>query len=151
MWPWLGIYLELYCHCLSLKKEIDLIWVIFNFRIESYSCKMIGTDKQMYKKFNADADGRSPHSLEALSPPQNGFGGYSFSPRQRTRTMSSSHSSDEDVSRDEPTVLCDVIPRKTLFYLLSTLNAAFVDYDFSDTKASEFSKEPSLQVRKSYM
>ena len=112
---------------------------------------MIGTDKQMYKKFNADADGRSPHSLEALSPPQNGFGGYSFSPRQRTRTMSSSHSSDEDVSRDEPTVLCDVIPRKTLFYLLSTLNAAFVDYDFSDTKASEFSKEPSLQVRKSYM
>jgi hypothetical protein len=46
---------------------------------------MIGTDKQMYKKFNADADGRSPHSLEALSPPQNGFGGYSFSPRQRTR------------------------------------------------------------------
>lgn len=107
---------------------------------------MIGTDKQMYKKFNADADGRSPHSLEALSPPQNGFGGYSFSPRQRTRTMSSSHSSDEDISRDEGTVLCDVIPRKTLFYLLSTLNAAFVDYDFSDTKASEFSKEPSLQV-----
>ena len=100
---------------------------------------MISTDKQMYKKFNADAEGRSPHSLEALSPPQNGLGGYSFGPRQRTRTMSSSHSSDEDD-------LCDVIPRKTLFYLLSTLNAAFVDYDFSDTRASEFSKEPSLQV-----
>ena len=48
------------------------------FRIESYSCKMIGVDKQLYKKFNADAEGRSPHSLEALSPPQNGFGGYSF-------------------------------------------------------------------------
>ena len=100
---------------------------------------MISTDKQMYKKFNADAEGRSPHSLEALSPPQNGLGGYSFGPRQRTRTMSSSHSSDEDD-------LCDVIPRKTLFYLLSTLNAAFVDYDFSDAKASEFSKAPSLQV-----
>ena len=101
---------------------------------------MISTDKQMYKKFNADAEGRSPHSLEALSPPQNGLGGYSFGPRQRTRTMSSSHSSDEDD-------LCDVIPRKTLFYLLSTLNAAFVDYDFSDAKASEFSKAPSLQVQ----
>jgi hypothetical protein len=35
--------------------------------------------------------------------------------------------------------------------LLSTLNAAFIDYDFSDTKASEFSKEPSLQVTSLYV
>lgn len=48
-------------------------------RIESYSCKMIGTEKQLYKKFNSE-DGRSPHTLEALSPPQNGYGGYSLSP-----------------------------------------------------------------------
>lgn len=40
--------------------------------------------------------------------------------------------------------LCDTISRKTLFYLISTLNAAFSDYDFSDAKSSEFSKEPSL-------
>jgi hypothetical protein len=36
--------------------------------------------------------------------------------------------------------------RKTLFHLISTLNAAFPDYDFSDAKADEFTKEPSLQV-----
>ena len=45
-----------------------------------------------------------------------------------------------------PVVLCDVVSRKTLFYLISTLNMAFPDYDFSDTRGSNFSKEPSLQV-----
>jgi len=45
--------------------------------------------------------------------------------------------------------LCDTISRKTLFYLIATLNAAFhPDYDFSDAKSHEFSKEPSLQVCK---
>ena len=35
-------------------------------------------------------------------------------------------------------------PRKTLFYLLATLNAAFPDYDFSDLKPIFFVKIPSL-------
>lgn len=114
-------------------------------RIESYSCKMIGVDKQRYKKFNSD--NRTPQSLEALSPPTNSS---TFAGRQRTysRTYSSSHSDDDEVAANEaietPT-LCDVISRKTLFYLISTLNAAFPDYDFSDTRGSDFSKEPSLQ------
>ena len=43
--------------------------------------------------------------------------------------------------------LCDTISTKSLFYLISTLNASFnPDYDFSDAKSEEFSKEPSLQV-----
>lgn len=38
-------------------------------------------------------------------------------------------------SGDEGTVLCDTISRKSLFYLIATLNAAFEpDYDFSDAK-----------------
>merc|ERR1712045_375964 len=48
-------------------------------------------------------------------------------------------------SSDVGAPLCDVISRKTLFYLISTLNAAFQDYDFTDTRSSEFSKEPNLQ------
>jgi hypothetical protein len=53
------------------------------------------------------------------------------------------------VSGDEDGPLCDTISRKTLFYLIATLNAAFhPDYDFSDAKSHEFSKEPSLQVCK---
>lgn len=50
------------------------------------------------------------------------------------------------VSGDEEGPLCDTISRKTLFYLIATLNSAFYpDYDFSDAKSHEFSKEPSLQ------
>lgn len=41
----------------------------------------------------------------------------------------------------------DKIIRKTLFYLVSTLNAAFYpDYDFSSATSQEFSKEHSLKV-----
>ncbi len=43
--------------------------------------------------------------------------------------------------------LCDTISRKTLFYLIATLNASFnPDYDFSNSRSEEFSKEPSIKV-----
>uniref|UniRef100_A0A1B6GJW4 Repressor of RNA polymerase III transcription MAF1 n=1 Tax=Cuerna arida TaxID=1464854 RepID=A0A1B6GJW4_9HEMI len=101
-------------------------------RVESYSCKMAGNEKQMYKKFNAE-QGMNPNDLQALSPPQTGV-----SPGQGLYSRS--------VSGDEEGPLCDTISRKTLFYLIATLNATFQpDYDFSDAKSDEFSKEPSLQ------
>lgn len=103
-------------------------------RIESYSCKMTGNDKQLYKRFNAE-EGVTPHDLQALSPPQTCFG---TSPAQGYLSRS--------ISGDEDGPLCDTISRKTLFYLIATLNSAFQpDYDFSDAKSEEFSKEPSLQ------
>ncbi|XP_066991735.1 repressor of RNA polymerase III transcription MAF1 homolog [Anabrus simplex] len=103
-------------------------------RIESYSCKMAGDAKQLYKKFNAE-QGATPHDLQALSPPQTGLGA---SPGQYQYSRS--------ISGDEDGPLCDTISRKTLFYLIATLNAAFCpDYDFSNAKSHEFSKEPSLQ------
>ncbi|BES89084.1 unnamed protein product [Nesidiocoris tenuis] len=103
-------------------------------RIESYSCKMAGNEKQMYKKFNSE-QGVNPNDLQALSPPQTGLG---VSPGQSYYSRS--------ISGDEEGPLCDTISRKTLFYLIATLNAAFQpDYDFSNAKSHEFSKEPSLQ------
>lgn len=45
----------------------------YHCRIESYSCKMAGNDKQMYKRFNAE-EGVTPHDLQALSPPQTFLG-----------------------------------------------------------------------------
>ncbi|XP_041972624.1 repressor of RNA polymerase III transcription MAF1 homolog [Aricia agestis] len=92
-------------------------------RVESYSCKMAGTEKAFYKRFTAD--GETTHNLHALSPPE----GVSYS---------------RSLSGDEDGILCDTISRKTLFYLIATLNAAFPDYDFSMAKSSEFSAEPSL-------
>jgi len=115
-------------------------------RIESYSCKMISTEKQLYKKFAVEAGG-SPATLEALSPPQNGYGcyAYSVSPAHSggySRSFSRSSGSEDESGS---VTLCDAIDRKTLFHLISTMNAAFPDYDFSTTKSEEFTKEPNLQ------
>ena len=50
-------------------------------------------------------------------------------------------------SGDEEGPLCDTTSRKTLFYLIATLNASFQpDYDFSHARSEEFSREPSIQV-----
>jgi len=49
-------------------------------------------------------------------------------------------------SGDEEGPLCDTTSRKTLFYLIATLNASFQpDYDFSHARSEEFSREPSIQ------
>ncbi|KAG0180933.1 RNA polymerase III-inhibiting protein maf1 [Apophysomyces sp. BC1021] len=37
-------------------------------------------------------------------------------------------------------------PRKTFFYLLATLNAAFPDNDFGDVRPDQFSKQPSVDI-----
>lgn len=92
-------------------------------RIESYSCKMAGNDKQLYKRFISSE--HSPSDLQALSPPQTLADMSPFFGR-------GSYSGDEGVT------LCDTISRKTLFYLIATLNSTFEpDYDFSDAKVSQ--------------
>uniref|UniRef100_A0A2R5LEL6 Repressor of RNA polymerase III transcription MAF1 n=1 Tax=Ornithodoros turicata TaxID=34597 RepID=A0A2R5LEL6_9ACAR len=102
-------------------------------RIESYSCKMVGSDKRLFKSMNAEAGG-GPNDLQALSPPQS-----VLSSQSPNRLYSRSQSDDNESH------LCDTISRKTLFHLIATLNASFCpDYDFSQAKSDEFSKEPSL-------
>ncbi|XP_027765820.1 repressor of RNA polymerase III transcription MAF1 homolog [Empidonax traillii] len=97
-------------------------------RIESYSCKMAGDDKHMFKQFCQEGQ---PHVLEALSPPQTS----GLSPGRLGKSQSG----------DEEGPLSDTCSRKTLFYLITTLNESFrPDYDFSAAKSHEFSREPSL-------
>jgi len=104
-------------------------------RIESYSCKMAGNDKRLFKTLSKTGGGRAPTDLQALSPPQ------TFLAQSPNRQLSSSSMSD-----DGEGPLCDTISTKSLFYLISTLNASFnPDYDFTSAKSEEFSKEPSLQ------
>ena len=103
--------------------------------IESYSCKMTGQDKRLYKALNAD--GHSPNDLEALSPPESQL---SVSPVNYFRVLSRNSVEDEESS-----ILSATCSRKTLFYLIATLNASFQDYDFSNAKSEEFSREPDLQ------
>ncbi|XP_042164643.1 repressor of RNA polymerase III transcription MAF1 homolog isoform X1 [Oncorhynchus tshawytscha] len=93
-------------------------------RIESYSCKMAGDDKHMFKQFCQEGE---PHVLEALSPPQ------------------SSATSPPQLGKSSENSLSDKCCRKTLFYLITTLNESFrPDYDFSAARGHEFSREPSL-------
>lgn len=92
-------------------------------RIESYSCKMAGNDKQLYKRFLSSE--QSSSDLQALSPPQ-------------TLADMSPFFGRGSYSGDEGGTLCDTISRKTLFYLIATLNSTFEpDYDFSDAKVSQ--------------
>lgn len=48
-------------------------------RVESYSCKMAGSDKRLYKTMTSES-GTDPHQLQTLSPPQSTTSCYSMSP-----------------------------------------------------------------------
>jgi hypothetical protein len=64
----------------SLDRCVDLIVKLLYCRIESYSCKLAGHEKQLYKRFHSEA-GAGPHDLQVLSAPQTALavsptGGY---------------------------------------------------------------------------
>ncbi|KAJ2065374.1 RNA polymerase III-inhibiting protein maf1 [Coemansia aciculifera] len=89
-------------------------------RVEAYSCKVAGADKKLYRflenKFQDDLE-----EAKNLSPEQSSLTNI--------------------VSPFGP--LTQSASRKTLFYLIATLNASFPDYDFSSLSADQFTKEPS--------
>lgn len=106
--------------------------------IESYSCKMTGNDKKLYKELNTQ--GHSPKDLEALSPSESQLQHlHGLSPNSMYAPRSRLSSTEDDSSE-----FISVMNRKMLFTLLSTLNASFPDYDFSHVKSEEFSREDDL-------
>ncbi|KAF9130996.1 RNA polymerase III-inhibiting protein maf1 [Mortierella sp. 14UC] len=92
-------------------------------RVEPYSCKAAGADKKLYKQLENKYDPTSNNNI--LSPPED----------DSIRNIISPFG-----PMDQPA------SRKTLFYLIGTLNASFPDYDFSDTKPEHFRKEPSVRI-----
>lgn len=107
--------------------------------LESYSCKMTGNDKKLYKELNTL--GKSPTDLEALSPSESkleqlhGVSPNSMFLGPRSRIPST----------DDEMTTVSVMSRKMLFTLISTLNASFPDYDFSSVKSEVFSREEDLK------
>ncbi|KAI8929697.1 Maf1 regulator-domain-containing protein [Entophlyctis helioformis] len=87
-------------------------------RIEAYSCKNTGEDKKLKQHIETKYDD------ELISPGSFSYGHLS------------------PVSPFGP--LSQPTSRKTLFYLLATLNAAYPDYDFSDVKPEYFTKIPAI-------
>ncbi|KAI9022727.1 Maf1 regulator-domain-containing protein [Phycomyces nitens] len=96
----------------------ETVEAILTGRIEAYSCKSAGSDKKLFKqiesKYNVDLSGGSISPDDYLHTIVSPFGRL-----------------------DEST------PRKTFFYLLATLNAAFPEHDFGDVRPDQFSKQPS--------
>nr|CAB3263594.1 repressor of RNA polymerase III transcription MAF1 homolog [Phallusia mammillata] len=108
-------------------------------RVESYSCKMAGEDKRLFKALSNDGQ---INDLAVLSPPQTML---SVSPGT---VLSRSYSSADEM--ESP--LGSTCSRKTLYYLISTLNASFrPDYDFSNAKSDEFSREPSVEYARTFI
>ncbi|KAI8355353.1 Maf1 regulator-domain-containing protein [Mortierella sp. GBAus27b] len=96
-----------------------------NGRVEPYSCKAAGADKRLYKHLENKYDPTAPNNM--LSPPEDD--GFAI------RNIISPFG-----PMDQPA------SRKTLFYLIGTLNASFPDYDFTDVKPEQFRKEASVSM-----
>jgi hypothetical protein len=84
-------------------------------RLEAYTCKRAGSDKKLYKELN-----------------------------QQYEELSKSPDSQEALSTSPFGPLSLSTSRRTFISLISTLNASFPDYDFSELKPEHFRKEQSL-------
>lgn len=87
-------------------------------QLESYSCKMAGADKRLYKQISNEGP---TSELEILASPS------AFEVKWVKRLKFNSQVSSLGRS---PGTLCNACSKKTLYYLKATLNAAFPDYDF---------------------
>ena len=107
---------------------------------------MAGDPKKLYKQLRNEP-GTSPHDLEILGPSQMESPTYNSSflttPPQILHTNSIARS----ISSDDESPLIKTISRKTLIYLISTLNATFEpDYEFSSCTSHDFSRETNFEV-----
>ena len=110
---------------------------------------MAGDPKKLYKQMRNEP-GTSPHDLEVLGPSQTKSPSYNSSflttPPPLTVTANPIARS---ISSDDESPLVKTIPRKTLIFLISTLNATFQpDYEFSSCTSQDFSRETNFEVKK---
>ena len=97
----------------SLLSSVDLGDVIVHARVEAYSCKPAGDDKRLGKQIERQISSELAHSPH-LSPSMSPLG-----------------------------PLHDIHTRKLLISLITTMNASFPDYDFSNLRAEQFDRELS--------
>ncbi|CAB3407939.1 unnamed protein product [Caenorhabditis bovis] len=111
-----------------------------DFKIESYSRKMVSSDKKQWKTHDKNGPWTE---RQPLSPPDD-FTGLSASPvatighAARLRHLSERSCSGSDNDFEEIN-LVDSVSRKTLYDMVQLLNSAFPDYDFTDVKSEAFS------------
>jgi len=108
-------------HISNFLTERDMGGRLLNGRIEAFSCKRAGEDKKLSKVLEAKI-------VESLAAEDD------FAPLEQPSRRRSSSLGD----------LSEVSTRRLLIDLISTLNASFPDYDFSNAKPEAFVPSSSL-------
>uniref|UniRef100_A0A914C4B8 Repressor of RNA polymerase III transcription MAF1 n=1 Tax=Acrobeloides nanus TaxID=290746 RepID=A0A914C4B8_9BILA len=131
-----------------------------NLRIESYSCKMVNSDKREWKKTKDSANEPQPlspskefdispllsRSLNSLPYSHMNLSVY------RNRHMSDRSSGSENNFEENGCMGSDMIraiSRRTLFDLVAVLNLSYQDYEFSQTKSESFALVTTIEDVKS--
>ncbi len=157
---------------LSNALSTENVFSKITTRFESYSCKMAGDCKRLYKQMHDEhRTGTSPPAFQMLGPSFTILSSTSlsssvkqlststpppnlnqFNTYMHSRSLVDTINNDLQTNDQSSMIVgslnnaIDIISKKTLFYLISTLNASFQpDYDFSNTLSSEFSKEPTIE------
>jgi hypothetical protein len=107
---------------------------------------MAGDPKKLYKQLRNEP-GTSPHDLEILGPSQTKLPIYNYSVLNSPSQVNHTNPMARSISSDDESAILKTIPRKTLIFLISTLNASFQpDYEFSSCTSQDFSRETNLEV-----
>ncbi|KAI9024760.1 Maf1 regulator-domain-containing protein [Hyaloraphidium curvatum] len=116
----------------SLLSHIETSDSVISGRVEAYSCKSTNIDRKLKKAIDS-------RYTEDMTPATAREGSPDPHPPSPVSPEIGPTSLDVIVSPFGP--LYESTSRKTLFYLLATLNAAYSnDYDFSDVKPDSFAK-----------
>jgi hypothetical protein len=107
---------------------------------------MAGDPKKLYKQLRNEP-GTSPNDLEVLGPSQTKSSMYNYTVLNSPSQVAHPNSMARSISSDDESPIYKTIPRKTLIFLISTLNASFQpDYEFSSCTSQDFSRETNLEV-----
>ena len=120
--------------------------MLLRSRVESYSCKMAGDPKKLYKQLRNEP-GTDPRDLEILGPSQTKSPTHTYTLMNSPPAVIHSNPLARSISSDDESPLAKTIPRKTVIFLISTLNASFEpDYEFSSCTSQDFSRETNVDV-----
>mmetsp|Transcript_10693 Transcript_10693/g.39256 ORF Transcript_10693/g.39256 Transcript_10693/m.39256 type:complete len:235 (-) Transcript_10693:213-917(-) len=100
----------------SFLEKVHISDYVIQGDLEAYSCKLAGTDKKLSRSLEQDVLNDLAHSPPGCEP----------------------------LSASPVGPLSESASRRTLIYLILTLNHMYPDYDFSDLRAHHFTKEPGM-------
>uniref|UniRef100_A0A914Y7U9 Repressor of RNA polymerase III transcription MAF1 homolog n=1 Tax=Panagrolaimus superbus TaxID=310955 RepID=A0A914Y7U9_9BILA len=119
-----------------------------DMKLESYSIKMVSTDKKSWKKNMSNP----ASEIQTISVPEDTFSSSltlsplgTYTRRFRHYSERSLSGSDNDTDENHAQNLAGTVSRKMLFNLNQALNTAFPDYDFSYRSASSFLYYPNFE------